>query len=92
MSVLVAPVVGEFFIGIAKDHHIYELPYKWPGAAISWLNAISELPWLHDAALFITGLTVGMWFDTFARRRAGRAKNEFIPRSRLSDPSPWLEL
>jgi multidrug efflux pump subunit AcrB len=37
MSVVVAPVVGEFFIGLAKEHHIYEASYEWPGKVMSWL-------------------------------------------------------
>jgi hypothetical protein len=105
MSVVVAPVVGEFFIGIAKENHIYELPYKWPGAVMSWLTALSELPWLREAALFLTGLAIGMWFDTIVRRRRARKNEEFIPQAgmvsineiefstgRLKQPAPWLEL
>lgn len=105
VSAVIIPVVGEFFIGLAKEHHIYDLPYKWPGAAMSWLNTISELPWLRGAALLLAGLTIGMWFDTFVRRRAARRSGEFIPKgamislneiefniARLGQPAPWLEL
>jgi hypothetical protein len=79
VSAVIIPVVGEFFISIAKEHHIYELPYKWPGAVMNWLSAISGLPWLREVAIFLAGLTIGMWFDTFARRRAARPKGEFAP-------------
>jgi len=79
MSVVIAPVVGEFFIGIAKEHHIYELPYKWPGAAMSWLSAISGLSWLREVAIFLAGLTIGMWFDAFARRRGAPPKGQPAP-------------
>jgi hypothetical protein len=79
LSVVIVPVVGEFFIEIAKEHHVYELPYKWPGEVMSSLRAISDLLWLREVAIFLAGITIGMWVDTFARRRVERPKDELAP-------------
>ena len=69
-TLVIIPVVGEFFIGLAKENHLYEMPNRWPGAALSWVQEILESPWLWRLGLFLAGLTIGMWLDTFVRRRA----------------------
>src|ERR1700736_4847155 len=79
-AVVIVPVVGEFFIGLAKEHHFYEMPIRLPGAAIGWFQEILELPWLWSLGLFLGGLTIGMWFDTFVRRRASTTRVPYVSR------------
>ena len=69
-TLVIVPVVGEFFIGLAKEYHLYEMPGRLPGTAMNWLQEILESPWLWSLGLFLAGLTIGMWLDTFVRRRA----------------------
>jgi hypothetical protein len=71
-TAIIVPVVGEFFIGMAKERHLYDKPDQWPERAMSGLLAISELPWLRAIALFLVGLTIGLWIDTIARRKSAR--------------------
>jgi hypothetical protein len=79
-AVVIVPVVGEFFIGLAKEHHLYEMPIRLPGAAMGWFQEILELPWLWSLGLFLGGLTIGMWFDTFVRRRASTIRVPHVSR------------
>jgi hypothetical protein len=30
-TVIITPVVGEFFIGLARESHLYDMPARWPG-------------------------------------------------------------
>jgi hypothetical protein len=80
---VIVPVVGEFFIELAKDYHLYEMPAKLPGTAAGWVQGILKSPWSWGSGLLLAGLTIGLWLDTFVKRAARVTP---IPRA-----SKWLD-
>lgn len=72
VALILIPVGGEFFIEFARKRGLYEHPSETVGAVMDKMIAIADLPWFKSVALLLTGLTIGMWFDTLARKRARR--------------------
>jgi hypothetical protein len=63
---VLAAVIGEFAIGLAREHGLYGSPTKRVEAVLSFLQ--NQL-WFWPIVAALAGLVVGMWIDSFVRRR-----------------------
>lgn len=63
------PVVGEFFVELAKENGVYEQPTQRVGVMLTLLGAVADFPGFKLGAGFIIGLACGLWVDAIFKRR-----------------------
>lgn len=69
-AIIVIPVGGEFFIGLARKRGLYENPSEAASRAMNLLISIADLPLLKPLALVLFGLVIGLWIDSLVRKRS----------------------
>lgn len=80
--VVLYPVTSEFFIELAREWGWYEKPSHRLDVAMSAFSSFVSETWFFATTTFFVGLAVGMWVDTFLRRREGsqadqHSRNDF---------------
>jgi hypothetical protein len=70
-TVVLVPILGDFFIQIARDKGLYIGPTHWAGRAMTWLSELAQSHNFQLASCLIIGLTAGVWLDV-ALSRGGR--------------------
>lgn len=68
---VVAPVVSEFFIELAKEQGAYTNPSEKVASAVDWLATITENWWFAFVFGFVSGGTLFMWADHIIRNNRG---------------------
>jgi hypothetical protein len=81
-AAFVLPIVGEFSVEVAREHGFFERPTERMEAIFSFLFAIREHPLIWPALMFVTGLLIGTWLDSFVFRRI---RGQGVP------PAPFLD-
>jgi hypothetical protein len=71
-GVLIA-LVGEFAISLAREHGFFEHPTERVEAIMGFLSAVQDQFWFRPAITSLAGLVIGMWLDSFVRRRIASA-------------------
>jgi hypothetical protein len=65
---IVASVLGEFFIELAREKGLYANPSQRLDAAMTAFADFVTQVWFIALATFFAGLTLGAWLDWFMRR------------------------
>ena len=79
------PVVGEFFVELAKEFHLYEHPWPKVEGAMNTLIALANNPTYRIVAALVVGLLIGVLADSFLKRReAKQTAKEALPDEWLS--------
>jgi hypothetical protein len=91
-GILIA-LIGEFAIELAREHGFFEHPTATVGAILGLLTVVREQPWFLPVLCFVGGLVIGMWLDSFVRRRAiprtaPGAPQVHVPAPAVSAPVP----
>lgn len=84
---IIAALVGEFAIDLAKEHGYFEHPTEQVEAVLSLLATIRDQWWFWPAVGTLAGLVVGMWVDSLVRRHASRPQT-VIPGHIAQQPRP----
>jgi hypothetical protein len=69
---IVAALVGEFAIDLAKEHGYFEHPTETLEAVMSLLVQVRALSFFWPALTGVGGLVLGMWLDSLALRHVRR--------------------
>jgi hypothetical protein len=77
------PVIGEWFIELAREMGWYKHPTAQVATAMNWLSSVADIPGLRAVAVFLVGLVAGVWLDTFMRRRERKTSSPLV--------SVWLD-
>lgn len=86
--IVIVPVASEFFIELAREQGLYEQPTAKAAAVLGVLQAITGHPVFPWIAGGILGFTIGVWLDTFLRRRETGRPIEPILEGNLRKPLP----
>lgn len=70
--VILAPVVGEWFVKLAEEKGVYSEPSSRLGHAMTWLASWTNLRGFDFVAGLVVGLTIGLWLDYLLRVRERR--------------------
>lgn len=65
---IIAGVLGEFFIEVARERGWYDKPSATLGTMVMVLSSLVSSTWFLVGTGFWGGLTAGMWLDTIMRR------------------------
>jgi hypothetical protein len=68
-AVAVTAPVGNFFIALAAQHHIYDNPDKTVTDALAWLHGVTTTWWFQWSGGIIVGFALGAWLDALIGRR-----------------------
>jgi MFS family permease len=66
-TIAVAPVIGEFFIEVARDMGLYTHPVARLGAAMDTFFSVTNSVVFQIVALLLGGFLAGIWIDTLIR-------------------------
>ena len=69
---ILAGVVGEFFIELAREKGLYTNPSNKLDAAMSAFSSFVQNQWFLMVATAVGFLTIGMWLDSLLRRQEAR--------------------
>lgn len=69
VAVIVVPVLGQYFVELAREGGIYEQPSEIVGGVTNAVFAFVTQTWVLVFASFIVGLTSGMWLDLLLRNK-----------------------
>ena len=69
------PVIGEFFIELAKEKGLYQHPSERLERTVNWLLAIADLPGFKISVAVLASFAAGMWLDTIVRRKQASLEN-----------------
>lgn len=85
------PVVGEWFIALAREYGFYSAPSEQLRAVIDGLLWIVGLPGFHSASLFVAGTAAGIWIDTFVRKQERKLAASAAVVKRRYEPKDAIE-
>jgi hypothetical protein len=79
------PVVGEWFVELAKEHGVYERPTEKLGNVMSWFSALTAAPWFYPTLTFFAGAALALWVAEMFPSRRSDGENSKAPRSLAPD-------
>jgi len=86
---ILASVVGEFFIELARERGLYDHPSQRASAAMSALHGfVTQTAFLMFASA-VGGLTLGLWLDRFLGRREKPSEVNADPTPPPDDQNPY---
>ncbi len=75
VAYVLIPVIGEWFITLAREKGLYASPSEQMGKVTSWFHPLAnmaDLPSVRLGTTLLVGIMIGVWLDTFVRRRERR--------------------
>jgi hypothetical protein len=69
VGVVLAALIGEFAIDLAREHGLFDHPTAQVEVAMSLLVTAREQFWFWPALTGLAGLVIGMWLNLFVRQK-----------------------
>lgn len=66
-AVVIVPIVGDFFVELARQLGAYDNPEARVSAFVAFLIGITEQPWYSYSVVGVLGLVAGAWIDWVLR-------------------------
>jgi hypothetical protein len=75
-TAVLLPIVVHLIKHWLEGTSIYEQPQETAGAVMRFIVTIAQSPWVQGTALFLGGLTLGVWIDWLLRKFDGSRKTK----------------